>query len=319
VYNIAENPLLQEPLESGSEDEVEAMEISGVLAHGKVSEAGVKKATHVNNVAKLKERLIAIQKNLDWIEHLDVTVDLKMTPEDTKILIGDSFKQEHLFYKQAHTAAVQALPRIRSLGVETLRPQDYFAEMVKSDQHMRKIKEKLISKQLVAEKTEKVTKMRKMKKLGKKVQQEVLKKRADDKKSMLSDVKKMRKGKAASDALNDDKDEFNVSVSKNVKDSDDKGFKKDGVNKKRMGKNAKYGSGGMKRGSKKNTEESYKDVSSFSSRIHSKPKRSAKNDKIMSKMGEGGRGKGGPGGKSKGPNARPGKTKRQNMKGRQKK
>ena len=47
--------------------------------------------------------------------------------------------------------------------------QDYFAEMVKSDQHMRKIKEKLISKQLVAEKTEKVTKMRKMKKLGKKV------------------------------------------------------------------------------------------------------------------------------------------------------
>ena len=87
-----------------------------------------------------------------------------------------------------------------------------------------------------------------------------------------------------------------------------------------MGKNAKYGSGGMKRGSKKNTEESYKDVSSFSSRIHSKPKRSAKNDKIMGKMGAKERG-GKPGGKpgGKGPNARPGKTKRQNMKGRQKK
>lgn len=310
VYNIADNPLLKEPLESPSEDEVETMEVSGVLTQGKVSEVGVKKATHINNVAKLKERLIAIQKNLDWIEHLDVTVDLKMTAEDKKVVIGDSFKQEHMFYKQAHTAASQALPRLRSLGVETLRPQDYFAEMVKSDQHMRKIKEKLISKQLVAERTEKVTKMRKMKKLGKKVQQEVLKKRADDKKSMLSDVKKMRKGKAAADALNDDQDDFNVSV------ADDKGSKKDGGNKKRMGKNAKYGSGGMKRGSKKNTEDSYKDVSSFSSRIHSKPKRSAKNDKIMGKMaGKGGK----PGGKPGGKNARPGKTKRQNMKGRQKK
>ena len=55
---------------------------------------------------------------------------------------------------------------------------------------------------------------------------------------------------------------------------------------------------------KKNTQESSKDVTTFSSRIHSKPKRSAKNDKRMG------------GGKPSGKPQRPGKTKRANNKNR---
>lgn len=152
---------------------------------------------------------------------------------------------------------------------------------------MKRVKEKLISKQLTLERTEKVTKMRKMKKLGKKVQQEVLKKRTEEKKQMMESVKKIRKGKADAEEV----DNFDIDT-----EPEANGSKKKEINRKRKAKDSKYGFGGKKKMAKKNTTESYKDVSSFSSRIHSKPKRSAKNDK------------------RKGKPQRPGKSKRANMK-----
>lgn len=287
---VLENPLLEDALEEedDAEDSVEEMEITGALKSGKISEEGVKTISHVNNVPKLKERLEAIQKKLPWIESLDITIDLKVPTEEMKSVINDNFKQEMLFYKQSETGAQQSIARLKSLGIPTERPEDFFAEMVKSDEHMKRVKEKLISKQLTMERTEKVTKMRKMKKLGKKVQQEVLKKRADEKKQMMENVKKIRKGKADQEEA----DNFEI----NTEPETSSGKKKE-LNRKRKAKDSKYGFGGKKKMAKKNTQESYKDVSTFSSRVHSKPKRSAKNDKRK-------------GGKPQ----RPGKTKRVNMK-----
>ena len=132
-----------------------------------------------------------------------------------------------------------------------------------------------------------------MKKLGKKVQQEVLKKRAEDKKQMMENVKKIRKGKADQE----DADDFEI----NTEAETSGGKKKSEINRKRKAKDSKYGFGGKKKMAKKNTQESYKDVSTFSSRVHSKPKRSAKNDKRQ-------------GGKPQ----RPGKTRRNNMRNKSK-
>lgn len=42
-------------------------------------------------------------------------------------------------YRQAQVAAKEALEKLRKLGVPTERPEDYFAEMVKSDAHMQKV------------------------------------------------------------------------------------------------------------------------------------------------------------------------------------
>lgn len=286
---VLENPLLEDAVEDGdSDDPVEEMEITGALKAGKISEEGVKTVTHVNNIPKLKERLAAIQKKLPWIESLDVTVDLKVPAEEMKSIINNNFKQEMLFYKQSEVGTQQSIARLKSMNIPTERPEDYFAEMVKSDEHMKRVKEKLISKQLTMERTEKVTKMRKMKKLGKKVQQEVLKKRADEKKQMMESVKKIRKGKADAEEV----DNFEINTVSEESDG-----KKKEINRKRKAKDSKYGFGGKKKQARKNTQESYKDVSSFSSRVHSKPKRSAKNDKRK-------------GGKPQ----RPGKAKRANMK-----
>merc|ERR1719300_2153055 len=139
---VLENPLLEDTLEEDeTNDSVEEMEITGALKAGKISEEGVKTISHVNNVPKLKERLSAIQKKLPWIESLDVTVDLKVPSEEMKSIINNNFKQEMLFYKQCEVGTQQSIARLKSLGIPTERPEDYFAEMVKSDEHMKRVKE----------------------------------------------------------------------------------------------------------------------------------------------------------------------------------
>jgi rRNA-processing protein EBP2 len=84
------------------------------------------------------------------------------------------------------------------MGVQTKRPDDYFAQMAKSDDHMQKIREKLLSKQEATERIEKIKKLRELKKYGKKVQVEVQQKRMKEKKQMMEEVKKFRKGKTDS-------------------------------------------------------------------------------------------------------------------------
>ncbi len=87
----------------------------------------------------------------------------------------------------------------------TKRPEDYFAQMAKSDDHMQKIREKLLSKEQGIERNEKVKKLRELKKYGKKVQVEVQQKRMKEKKQLMDNVKKFRKGKMDSlDFLDDD-------------------------------------------------------------------------------------------------------------------
>lgn len=42
-------------------------------------------------------------------------------------------------YRQAQATVLQALPLLNKHGILTKRPEDYFAEMAKSDQHMQKV------------------------------------------------------------------------------------------------------------------------------------------------------------------------------------
>ena len=109
-------------------------------------------------------------------------------------VVHNGLKREVLLYRQAQAAVLEGLPRLQSLGVKTKRPDDYFAQMAKSDQHMNKIRAKLLSKEQEQERAEKIKKLRELKKYGKKVQVEVQQKRQKEKKEMLEEMKKMRKG-----------------------------------------------------------------------------------------------------------------------------
>merc|ERR1719339_814760 len=155
----------------------------------------------------MKQKLAEMQKNLPWIERLDlVNAPAPLAPElafkedlhgkerATKLQqdkagftleqddVHNDFKREMMFYRQAQAAVLEAIPRLQSLNVRTRRPDDYFAQMVKSDDHKNKIRAKLLSKEQGQQRSEKMAKLRELKKFGKKVQIEVQQKRQKEKK-----------------------------------------------------------------------------------------------------------------------------------------
>lgn len=83
-----------------------------------------------------------------WEETLVVT-----TPEPVGVEnVEDDLEREMAFYNQALAGAKAAISRFESAGQAWARPEDYLAEMVKSDEHMAKIKEQLLHQsRLVAE------------------------------------------------------------------------------------------------------------------------------------------------------------------------
>ena len=58
------------------------------------------------------------------------------TPGDRVV---DDLLREKLFYRQAQSAIIEGLARLKTLGIPTRRPDDYFAQMAKSDEHMLKV------------------------------------------------------------------------------------------------------------------------------------------------------------------------------------
>lgn len=229
----------------------------------------------VNNVEGLKHCLADLRRDLPWVERLDMTnlpaedVLFKAegkVPTMKDVNADDDFQREMFFYRQAQATVLDALPLLSKHGIATKRPDDYFAEMAKSDQQMQKIRKKLISKQLILEKSEKAKKLREQRKFGKKVQVEVIQKRQKEKKAMMTAVKKYQKGMT-------DKLDFLEGDKKKGKDSSqgpqasNKVAAKKGPNAKRKYKDQRFGFGGKKSGKKWNTKESHNDVSSFRSKV----------------------------------------------------
>ena len=199
-------------------------------------------------------------------------------------VVHNDFKREMMFYRQAQAAVLEGLPRLHSMNIRTRRPDDYFAQMAKSDDHMNKIRAKLLEKEQGQQRAEKVAKLRELKKFGKKVQTEVQQKRLKQKKDMMDEMKKVRKGQAGNlDFL----DEGEAGGNKKARSVGKRNFK-----------DKKFGFGGKKRDVKKNDKKSADDVSGF------RPFN-----------------KGGAAGKknAKGKLKRPGKDKRQKIKNKKKK
>lgn len=118
----------------------------------------------------------------------------------------NDFKREMLFHRQAQAAVLEGFAKLKQLGIPTIRPDDFFAEMAKTDEHMQKIRENLVKKQSEAERSERVKQLRAQKKIGKAVQKQAKVQKQTEKKEMLDQVKKFRKGMTNNlDFLNDKK------------------------------------------------------------------------------------------------------------------
>jgi rRNA-processing protein EBP2 len=139
--------------------------------------------------------------DLPWTERLDVTNaalfmnETDLPTNDDEGLADNDFKREMLFYRQTQASVLEAIPRLKAARMATKRPDDYYAQIAKSDEHMKKIREYLVNRESDIENREKLRKLREQRLYGKKVQQEVLLKRQEEKSKLLKTMKKVRKGR----------------------------------------------------------------------------------------------------------------------------
>ena len=238
-----------------------------------------------------------------WAETLAITTDTPTQVEN----VDDDLERELAFYNQALAAAKSAISKFEEAGVPWRRPVDYYAEMVKSDDHMTKVKEQLLYEQQVIETAEQRRRDRETKKFGKQVAAEKKKERDHEKKKAITSVSALRKQREKSGFAGD------VDMDKELARLDGGGGggagrqqqKKKGVlgerfsahqkSSKRANRDSKYGFGGPKRLQKQN------DAYSAAGGDYRPPSKTK------------GGGVGGKGG-GKGKQQRPGKSRRASMK-----
>ncbi|KAI0157897.1 Ebp2-domain-containing protein [Hypoxylon sp. FL1284] len=191
--------------------------------------------------------------------------------------IQDDLKRELAFYAQSLDAARRARALLRAEGVPFSRPPDYFAEMVKDDGHMEKVKAKLVEEASAKKASADARRQRDLKKFGKQVQQAKLQERQKAKRDTLDKIKtlKRKRQESSTDVGAREADLFDVGVDAELgKHSARSAFSRGrdgesrsgGSNAKRQKKNDKYGFGGKKRHAKSGDAASAGDLSGFSAR-----------------------------------------------------
>ena len=174
-----------------------------------------------------------------------------------------------MFHRRALEAVAAARVQLGALGVPTRRPDDFYAEMVKNDVHMRKVKDKLLFEQRQLDAKAERRREREAKRYGKAVQAERLKERKQQQKASMGLLQRMKKrgaGVSASDVLADEPDWGTPGQGGNGEQHQQRRRNGGGGNasrKKAAHKEAKFGFGGRKRGSKRNDAQSAADMSGY--------------------------------------------------------
>ena len=277
--------------ECDSDVELQEALLAGQLQPGLHAKLPFKQKLDINNASALKSKLSDFELDINWVERLDLAGDIDQLPEhipnplkgqnvkqesnDLDVVRND-IKREIKFMLQAKSSVLQGLARLHALKVKTKRPDDYLAEMLKSKEHMDKIKKVKDTKAEQVAKKEKAKLLREQKKMGKKIQQEVLKQRQKEKKDFQERIKKFRKAKdgdRSTDFLdNDQNKQAGGRQAKHAKQLKAKQQRNPKLTKKEF-KQSKFGYGGRKKGLKKNTAESSAQFSGF------KRSKGFKNDK----------------------------------------
>ncbi|KAH8600206.1 eukaryotic rRNA processing protein EBP2-domain-containing protein [Bisporella sp. PMI_857] len=209
--------------------------------------------------AALKRIALPISK-LPFSEHQSVTTTEPVSIPD----VSDDLNRELAFYAQSLSAVQEARKQFKVEGVPFTRPTDYFAEMVKADEHMAKIKAKLIDEAASKKASADARKQRDLKKFGKQVQVAKLQERQKETKQTLEKIKVLkRKRQGADNDATNETDMFDVALEEETS----KPSRKDRMGpNKRAKKDEKYGFGGKKRFSKSGDALSSGDLRGFSSK-----------------------------------------------------
>ncbi|GAP89133.1 putative rRNA processing protein [Rosellinia necatrix] len=230
----------------------------------------------INNTAgllnTLKRFAVATDDGVPFASHQSLA-----SPRDAAEAIGedlmDDVKRELAFYAQALDAAKRGRALLRAEGVPFARPTDYFAEMVKDDGHMEKVKAKLVEEASAKKASAEARKLRDLKKFGKQVQVAKLQERQKAKRETLDKIKNLKRKRSetgGADLGTREADLFDVGVddeldkhNRSQRGGGERGAK---PGAKRQKKNEKFGFGGKKKYSKSGDATSSADLSGFSAK-----------------------------------------------------
>lgn len=183
-------------MEEYSDDEIDLSESEEESEDDEEKPVEEARRDAIYNTAGIHEKLedIGWPDGIEWTHSLAVDYERQGEPVD----VNDDLTREMSFYTQGLEGAREAYLKLQELKIPFLRPTDYYAEMIKSDTHMLKIKDKLLFQKKQMEESEERRKQREAKKYGKEVQAEKLKERTQQKKKDIDNVKKWRKGRSDS-------------------------------------------------------------------------------------------------------------------------
>tara|TARA_R110002003_G_scaffold248_2_gene17643 strand:+ start:48172 stop:49149 length:978 start_codon:yes stop_codon:yes gene_type:complete len=181
----------EEAEDDEDEDDIPLSDIESLASEDKGDIIPHQRLT-INNTAALTAALNRIQlpySKLAFSEYQAVVTDEPVDIPD----VEDDLNRELAFYKQSLSAVKDARKKLKKEGAGFSRPADYFAEMVKSDEHMGKIKQKLIDEAAGKKAAAEARKQRDLKKFGKQVQVAKMQERAKEKKETLEKINLLKR------------------------------------------------------------------------------------------------------------------------------
>ncbi len=190
---------------AGEDDEEEEIDVDELSAEDEEDEEQIIAGTRVRQTINNKEGLLAAlrrfaldtnPKTVPFAFHQSV-VSSKNT-EDSIPAIDDDLQRELAFMNQSLEAARQARALLRKEGVPFTRPTDFFAETVRSDETMQKVKAKLVEEATAKKASAEARKQRDLKKFGKQVQVQKQQERAKQKRETLEKINLLKKSTSPS-------------------------------------------------------------------------------------------------------------------------
>lgn len=145
----------------------------------------------INNTSALQRSLKSFQlpSSLPFSAVQSVTSNEPVQIAD----VEDDLNRELAFYRQSLDAVTEARDRLKKEGVPFSRPTDYFAEMVKSEEQMGKVREKLLDEAARKKASADARRQRDLKKFGKAVQVAKLQERQKEKRETLDRINTLKR------------------------------------------------------------------------------------------------------------------------------
>ena len=183
---------------NAEEEEEEDIPISDIesLASSEKADLLPHQRLTINNTAALRKAYASISlpySTLPFSAHQSLTTSEPVSIPD----VNDDLNRELAFYKQCLSAANEGRSALFKEGVAFSRPSDYFAEMVKSDEHMGKIKQKMTDEAASKKAASEARRQRDLKKFGKQVQVAKLQERDKAKRDMMEKVDLLKRSKSS--------------------------------------------------------------------------------------------------------------------------